>query len=300
MIREKNVKSVLNKHRRRDTWFLDDYSVNPYEGCSFNCAYCYIRGSKYGENLSEKLTIKSNAFEILDKQLHNRAKKGQYGIIALASATDPYMLIELQYERTKGFLETILKHRFPVLILTKSDLVTRDIPLLKEIDKHAILPSELKTTLGRGVIIAFSMSSADERIAAIFEPGAPAPIKRFEALQIIKKEGILTGVNLIPVLPFITDTDEQLEKTVSLTKSYGGEFVLAGGLTLFGNSSADSKTLYFKLVQKHFPELMERYQKMFGTSSYPAWMYQKQLEQRVGILLKKYSIRNSIIRKAEV
>lgn len=300
MIQEKNVKSILNKHKRRDTWFLDDYSVNPYEGCSFNCTYCYIRGSKYGENLSEKLAIKSNAFEILDRQLSNRAKKGQYGIIALASATDPYMPIELQYERTKGFLEVIQRHRFPVMILTKSDLITRDIALLKAIGDRAILPEDLKHTLRSGVIISFSMCTVDEKIAAIFEPGAPAPIKRLETLQTFRREGFLAGINLIPVLPFITDTDDQLEASINQAKFYGSAYVLTGGLTLFGNSASDSKTLHFKTVQKHFPELTERYKKMFASTPYPDAEYQTQLEQRVKVFLKKYGLRNRVIATADI
>ena len=75
MIAYKEVKSILNKHKKRDGWFLDDYSINPYEGCGFNCLYCYVHGSKYGENLAEKIVIKKDAAAILDKQLANRAKK---------------------------------------------------------------------------------------------------------------------------------------------------------------------------------------------------------------------------------
>jgi DNA repair photolyase len=75
MLIEKEAKSILNKHKQRDSWFLDEYSVNPYEGCSCNCLYCYVRGSKYGENMEEKLAVKVNALGILEKQLQIRAKK---------------------------------------------------------------------------------------------------------------------------------------------------------------------------------------------------------------------------------
>src|SRR5436305_10721347 len=88
------VKSVLNKTKRRDPWFLDDYTINPYSGCSFNCLYCYIRGSNYGINMAESVSIKTNVLEILEKQLYNRAKKKQYGVIVLSSATDPYLQFE--------------------------------------------------------------------------------------------------------------------------------------------------------------------------------------------------------------
>ena len=94
MIAYKEVKSILNKHKKRDSWFLDDYSINPYEGCGFNCAYCYVHGSKYGENLAEKIVIKKDAAAILDKQLANRARKNQIGFIAVGSATDAYMQVE--------------------------------------------------------------------------------------------------------------------------------------------------------------------------------------------------------------
>jgi len=89
MPHEIQVKSILNKTKRRDPWFLDDYTLNPYSGCSFNCLYCYIRGSKYGIHMEEKLSVKTNALELLEKALTLRSKKGQHGIIVLSSATDP-------------------------------------------------------------------------------------------------------------------------------------------------------------------------------------------------------------------
>ena len=108
MVNEIKVKSILNKHKKRDDWFLDDYSVNPYSGCSFNCIYCYIRGSKYGENMAKTLSVKINAPELLEKQLSRRAKRGEYGIIALSSSTEPYMPIEEKLKLTRKLLEIIL------------------------------------------------------------------------------------------------------------------------------------------------------------------------------------------------
>ncbi|MEQ8425086.1 MAG: radical SAM protein, partial [Cyclobacteriaceae bacterium] len=137
------VKSVLNKKKKRDSWFLDEYTVNPYEGCSFNCLYCYVRGSKYGENMEEGLNAKVNSLEVLDKQLALRARKEQYGIIAMASATDPYISIESKYKLTEGFLKLILKYRFPVLVITKSKMIMRDVELLRQINERAILPPDL-------------------------------------------------------------------------------------------------------------------------------------------------------------
>jgi len=78
-MRRIQVKSILNKHKKGDDWFLDDYSVNPYSGCSFNCIYCYIRGSKYGENMAETFSIKVNSPEVLERQLRRRAMRNEYG-----------------------------------------------------------------------------------------------------------------------------------------------------------------------------------------------------------------------------
>ena len=130
------VKSILNKTKHRDKWFLDDYTVNPYSGCSFNCLFCYIRGSKYGVNMEERLSVKANAVELLDKALALRAKKNQYGIIVFSSATDPYLQFEKEQLLTRNLLEVVLKHRFPVHIITRSDLVVRDFDLLEEIDER--------------------------------------------------------------------------------------------------------------------------------------------------------------------
>ena len=209
---EKQVKSVLNKQKQRDSWFLTDYSVNAYEGCSCNCLYCYVRGSKYGENMDSGLAVKSNSLEVLEKQLRVKAKKGQYGIVVVGSATDAYLHYEERWRLTEGMLKLFLKYRFPVFISTKSKLILRDIELLKQIDKAAILPEDLKTSLGRGVILSTSISSMDERIAQMLEPGAAAPVERLEVLQQLKQQGFLSGVNAIPILPWISDTEEELEK----------------------------------------------------------------------------------------
>jgi len=205
MVNEIKVKSILNK--RRDDWFLDDYSINPYEGCSFNCIYCYIRGSKYGENMTKTLSAKVNSPELLEKQLQRRARKGEFGIIALSTSTEPYMQIEEKLGLTRKLLEVILRYKFPVHVLTKSKLVLRDLDLLKEIDENATLPVDLRSKLKHGAIISFSISTLDEKLAKILEPGAPPPKERLKTMEKCKEEGFLTGVCYIPVLPFISDTD---------------------------------------------------------------------------------------------
>lgn len=297
MIAYKEVRSVLNKHKKRDTWFLDDYSVNPYEGCGFNCSYCYIRGSKYGENLAEKITVKQNAVEILDKQLANRAKKDQFGFIAVGSATDAYMQVEKDLMQTRKILEVILKHRFPVFISTKSTLISRDINLLKEIDKAAILPADLSSSFSHGVILSFSLSTLDEKIAKQIEPGAPSPLKRLETLSICNEHGLFAGINAMPLLPFISNTDQELEKMVMAAKNHSADFILAAGLTLFGNEPGDNKTLYYRFLEKNYPALTRQYDEIFGNNFYQPWSYQNELKKKIGEYCNKYGIKDSILQK---
>lgn len=296
MIRQKLVPTALNKLKQRDSWFLCDYTVNPYEGCSCNCQYCYVRGSKYGENMEDGLIIKSNLPTILEKQLQNRAKKNQYGIVVIGSATDAYIPHEKEWKMTEKILELLLKYRFPVFISTKCNLITRDIELLKEIDKKAILPEDLKITLGRGAILSVSLSSMDPTICQTLEPGAIPPSERLQLLRQLKEEGFLAGVNAIPTLPFISDTEEELVKIIESAKQHQADYILVGGLTLFGNEAADSKTLYYKFLQRHRPELLPKYQALYGNYSFPSQAYQEQLRIKSGNLCTMHQIRNRIIK----
>lgn len=289
------TKTVLNKKKQRDSWFLDEYTLNPYSGCSFNCLYCYIRGSKYGTNMSKSLSVKANAVELLDQELAKRAKKKEYGFIVLASATDPYLQFEEELGLTSKLLEVIFKHRFPVHIITKSDLVERDFDLLKQIDEHAILPRDLGQKLGRGTLLTFSFSTVDDSVAGIFEPGATAPSKRLKALQKASNEGFKTGVSMMPMIPFISDTTEHLVEMFEGFKLTGAHYVMPATITLFGNGVSDSKTLVLRAIAKHYPDLLERYQRYFDKSNELPQFYRKAFDTKMLEMAKEYELPNRII-----
>ena len=289
MPREIEVKSALNKSKRRDPWFLDDYTFNPYSSYSFNCLYCYIRGSKYGFNLEQSLSVKTNAIHLLEKQLANRAKKGQYGVIVLSSATDPYIQIEKKYEITRRALEVIHEHRFPVHIITKSDMIVRDFDLLKEIERDAIFPADLPQ-LKHGVIISFSFSTIQDKIGKVFEPGATLPSKRTETLQDAIGHGFLSGVSLMPLIPYISDTSEQLHQSFSLFKNIGVDYILPATITLYGDGKADSKTLMINTIRKHYPELVEKYQKFFMSGTEMPEYYQRAFRNKMRELSDEYGL----------
>jgi len=241
------------------------------------------------------MAIKRNALEVLDRQLAFRVKKNQYGIIAVSSAIDPYMRMEETQKMTEGSLRIILKHRFPVMIITKSTGVLRDLSILKEIDQQAMHAPDLRDKLTRGTIISFSISTLDEKIASMLEPGAPGPVQRLETMQRCKEEGFMVGLNCIPVLPFISDSDEDLENMVIQAKKYGADYILIGGLTLFGNQPADSKILYYKFLERNFPHLVPAYKKLYRIFFMPSKEYLNDLDVRASAWCEKHGMKRGIL-----
>jgi DNA repair photolyase len=291
------IKSILNKTKRRDPWFLDDYTINPYSGCSFRCLYCYVSGSKYGINSEDKLSVKENAVEVLDRQLWNKAKKNRHGIIVISSATDPYIPIEKEKGLTRELLKIILKYKFPVHILTKSNLILRDLDLLLEIEKAAILPEELRERLNRKSFITFSFSTLEDSTARIFEPGAVVPSLRFEALKETLKRGLFSGVSLMPLLPHISDTGENLDRMFRRFRETGIHYIFPASLTLFGGEdSSDNKSLVLKTIEKEYPHLIEKYKKFFSQGNQMPAYYRIALQNKTDELCAKYGLQKGILK----
>ena len=289
------VKSILNKKKRRDSWFLDDYTINPYSACSFNCLFCYTQGSKWGMNMSDKVSVKENALEILEKQLHLRAKKQQYGFIVISSSTDPYLHFEKDTLLTRQMLELIHKFRFPVHMITRSDLIIRDFDILHKINHDAILPPDLETKLTQKVIISFSFSTVEQSVASIFEPGATPIDKRPATVKTCLNEGFKTGISLMPLLPFISDTTEQLEKTFSLFSNMKVDYILPATLTLFGNERGDSKWLMYRAIEKHYPHLLPKYKNWFDHADGMPTRYYLAFNKKMKELCEKYGLKDRII-----
>lgn len=290
MIQRIQVKSVLNKAKHSDSWFLDGYTINPYSGCSFNCLYCYIRGSKYGEHMEEKVSIKANTLEILEKQLYNRAKKQEYAFVVVGSATDPYLHFEAEEKLTRGILELLLKYRFPAHIVTKSELITRDFDLIEKINSEAILPMHLAHKMNKKAVISFSFSSVDDAVGKIFEPGAPLPSQRLKTLEVSVKNGFLAGVSLMPTIPFVSDTTESLNQMFSAFKKHGAHYAMPSTITLFGNERGDSKTMMFRAIEKHYPHLLEKYKKWFEKSDYMPAFYNNAFNKKMKEMSKEFNL----------
>jgi DNA repair photolyase len=259
-IKEIHAKSILRKHKKIDSWFVSQYGMNLYRGCTHNCVYCDGRAEGYyvDGNFGEDVTVKTNAIELLRRALDPKGKRKPFkrGYIMLGGGVgDSYQPVEEKYELSRQALHIIHDNGFPVHILTKSTLVERDIDIIKKINEQS------------RAIVSFSMSSLQDRISAVFEPGVPEPSKRFEILAFFKKEGIPCGLFLLPVVPFITDTAMMVDTAISRAKNIGIDFVIFGGMTL---KQGRQQEYFLKVLQEHYPELLPEYDTTYKGDKYGA------------------------------
>ena len=218
------AKTILSKVKYGSDWYGIDYNMNLYRGCSHGCIYCDSRSNCYHIDNFDIPKGKENALAILESEL---SKKKEKGVVGIGSMSDTYNPNELQYEQTRGALKLISKYNFGVSIDTKSDLILRDLDLLKEINSK------------NNVIIKFTITTPNDELSKIIEPHVCTSSKRFEAIKTLSDNGIFAGIMMNPVLPFITDAEEDIKKLVK-------------------------KAYYFEKLDKHFKGLKEKYIKYYG------------------------------------
>ena len=274
--REVRAKSLLRKGSRVDSWFLACCGLNLYRGCAHDCAYCDGRAEKYavqGE-FGRQVEVKVNAPELLRWELEPRrgraAGAGPGGYVLLGGGVgDSYQSAEERYGLARSALELLLELGRPVHVLTKSILVERDLDLLLAIHSRA------------RAILSMSFSCADDLLAARFEPGVPAPSERLRLLERCKKAGLPVGLYLMPALPFLTDTEEVLGRTLRRAAEAGVDFVVFGGLTLKPGRQKE----YFLAVLAAFRlELAERYRRLYPEGGQEPMGYGREIQRRFAAL----------------
>jgi DNA repair photolyase len=251
-IQEISAKTILRRQKKIDTWFISRFGMNFYRGCEHNCAYCDGRAEKYqvtGE-FGEEIAVKVNAVEVLKQELDAKRRKplkGGYFFVG-GGVCDSYQPAEIKYGLTRKALLLLQQRWLPVHLLTKSNLIERDIDLIRELNA------------AKRAIVSMSFSSVDDRISAVFEPNVPPPSRRLKTLGKFKAAGIPIGMYLMPVLPFITDTDEQLEASLRAAKNIGADFVIFGGLTLKGGRQQEH---FVNVLRSYNASLVPRYQALY-------------------------------------
>src|SRR3954464_7758169 len=296
------AKSVLNGP---ETTGMGFWSINPYIGCAFGCAYCYARythryvmeraasDEKMTDVLDEaynklppwlaferNIFVKKNAPEVLSRTLrfgsdkHLRLLAGE--TIVIGTATDPYQPAERRFRITRGILEVLAEHPgLSVVIITKSPLITRDIDLLSRINRISDLS------------IHISLITLDRELARRIEPRSPTPESRIRALSRLREAGIDAGINCMPVLPGITDNPRDLEALVKRVAEAGATYVGACALRL--QSSARKR--YLPFIEQEFPHLAERYRNTYSGSYEAGKKYREGLSRFFTGLCTRYGVR---------
>ena len=239
------AKTILSKVKYGNEWYGIDYNMNLYRGCPHSCIYCDSRSNCYHIENFDLVRGKENALYILEQEL---SKKQEKGIIGISSMSDTYNPKELEYEQTRGALKLISKYGFGVSIDTKSDLILRDIDLLKEINSK------------NNVIIKFTITTPNDELSKIIEPNVCVSSKRLQAIKKLSDNGIFVGIIMNPVLPFITDNEEDIKELVKLVYENGAKFIHTYmSMTLRENQ----RDYYFYKLDQHFIGIKEKYIKCY-------------------------------------
>jgi len=245
MIREIQAKVLLSHTKSPDTWFGIKYNMNLYRGCEHQCIYCDSRSECYQiEDFSDVL-VKVNAIELLEQELARKRVKGTIGTGAMS---DPYTHAEARLNMTGQALEVIARYRYPVHIITKSDLILRDLGTLVRInEQHAS--------------VCFTITTTDDTLAKKLEPGSPPPSARLAAAKELSAAGIQVGITMMPILPYLEDSEENIAQIVTRAHESGVTYIVPW----FGMSlRAGSREYYYEKLDRHFPGLRERYERRYG------------------------------------
>ncbi|MHA1149234.1 MAG: radical SAM protein [Promethearchaeota archaeon] len=273
-----------------DTWFWNLFTMNPYRGCEHACEYCDSRSHKYHlhEDPDQTIYVKVNAPVILQKELnklgHATKTLLDFGVksktikikqvIAMSGITDAYQPAEAKYKITRKCLRILKNYGIPVHIITKSDLVLRDLELLSEINDKS------------WACVSLTITTFDKKLVRLFEPRVPSPTKRLNTIKTLAENGINTGVMLCPTIPYILDTEKNMETIIKNAKSVGAHYVLSGaGMTL----REGQKERFLQLLKIHYPELIAKYESLFDDWA-PNKKYMLNVFQRAFNLCRKHKI----------
>lgn len=224
--------------------------MNIYRGCQHGCVYCDARSRCYQMNhVFEDIEVKENAIELLEAALKSKRRPCMLGT---GSMSDPYMPIEENLRMTRRMLELADKYGFGATVLTKSDRVLRDLDVLQRINSRT------------KAVVQISLTMMDDKLSRILEPNVCPTTRRIEVLRELQKAGISTVVWLCPVLPYLTDTKENISGILEACRDTGVKGIIQFGM---GLTLRDGDREYFyAALDRHFPGLKEAYIRTYGNA----------------------------------
>ena len=235
------AKTLITAHKNHPHWFEYDYNMNIYRGCCHGCIYCDSRSDCYRIEDFDRVRVKENALQTINSDLLSKRKSG---IVATGSMSDPYNPLEKTLNLSRGALELFNRYLYGAAIFTKSNLIARDTDILSEISSHS------------SVLCCISITCASDDLSRKIEPHAPPSSARFAAVRALSDAGIYVGVLLSPILPFITDDNENIRTTVKMARDAGAKFVYSTlGVTL----RANQRKYYYDRLDELFPGVKYRY-----------------------------------------
>lgn len=259
------------------------YDMNIYRGCAHRCSYCYaLYSQRYmqKEDFYHDIFVKENIADVLQQQLASPHWNKE--IISIGTVCDSYQPIEADLQMMRKVLPLFIRYRTPIIISTKSDLILRDLDLIKELAEVTY------------VNIAATITTMDEDKAAIMEAGAVSPARRAEMLRIFHEETKASvGMHVMPILPYLSDDDQSFHQLFACAKEIGVDYALFGPLNLIG----DTRTSFFGMLQQHYPHLVVPYQQLFRSGRLDK-TYLSSMYQRLHPLRKQYGISGDYMKKA--
>jgi len=273
IIVEKECYAILKKFDGLEEIFGIKYVVNPFEGCSQGCIYCENRSrGKY----EEELTVYLNSDETLRKELFSDYKDG---VIGIGSFTEIYQPACEKFGIVEKILNTLYRHKLPVHIFTKSNRILKDRDILKEIAKTYCA-------------VTFSISTTDEEIASVVEPNSPSPIKRFEAMRMLKQIGIISGIIIMPVLPYLSDKAYDIEDIVRKAKAYNADYVIYSPALIL---KPNYKDYFINILKSKYPDIAKLYLDLYNENIIPPDKYTSVVNTQIEIFLQHYELSSNIL-----
>ncbi len=265
---EVTAKSVLNKVVA-GSHMPFEWTINPYRGCSHACVYCFARKSHTyldfdaGLDFDSQVVVKINAAEILRRELAKPSWQRQH--VALGTNTDPYQRAEGRYRLMPGIISALADSGTPLSILTKGTLLARDIPLLKQ--------AAAQVPIGVGI----SLAMTNEELSEAVEPGTPGPRARLKLVTRLREAGLPCGVMAMPILPWLSDSDDALDSLFGSLAAAGATGVTAGALYL----KPGTREWFMQWIARNHPRLAGKYQRLYGGGSYASKEYRTWLAGRI-------------------
>ena len=242
------AKTIVAKTKAPSQWFGIDYNMNIYKGCCHGCIYCDSRSDCYQIDDFDRVRAKENALQVIRDDLRRKTKSG---VVGTGAMSDPYNPFEKKLELTRHALELCDAFEFGIAVATKSTLMERDMDILQSISEHS--PVLLKVTV----------TTADDDLAGKIEPHVSLPAARLQMIEKLSRNGLYTGILLMPVLPFLEDSVENIGEIIRRGEASGAKFIYpAFGMTLRGNQ----RDWYFCKLEELFPGkgLADKYRKRYG------------------------------------